>query len=128
MHARSTRDRLPSRNKQVRTHAQKLLLRQQKEQAGVMQISQNGRDLPPLPANMPPSSAALGGSNALGMLPSDSGAEGGTLGVDDGGTLGVDGGATLSVDGGALGAEAGLIGELADGPKLDDGGNPVGEA
>ena len=37
---------------QVRTHAQKLLLRQQKEQAGVMQQANNGRELPPLPANM----------------------------------------------------------------------------
>ena len=37
---------------QVRTHAQKLLLRQQKEQAGVMQSVPNGRELPPLPAGM----------------------------------------------------------------------------
>ena len=37
---------------QVRTHAQKLLLRQQKEQAGVMQTAPSGRELPPLPASM----------------------------------------------------------------------------
>ena len=37
---------------QVRTHAQKLLLRQQKEQAGVMQSTNNGRELPPLPPNL----------------------------------------------------------------------------
>ena len=48
---------------QVRTHAQKLLLRQQKEQAGVMQSVPNGRELPPLPPNMlagAPSSADVG--------------------------------------------------------------------
>jgi SHAQKYF class myb-like DNA-binding protein len=36
---------------QVRTHAQKLLLRQQKEHAGVMQASNNGREIPPMPPN-----------------------------------------------------------------------------
>jgi len=53
---------------QVRTHAQKLLLRQQKEQAGVMQTANNGRELPPLPPNM---QAGLGGNDnahLLGML------------------------------------------------------------
>jgi len=52
---------------QVRTHAQKLLLRQQKEQAGVMQSSNNGREIPPLP----PSSGAGhdDGASVLSLLP-----------------------------------------------------------
>ena len=52
---------------QVRTHAQKLLLRQQKEQAGVMQTQQNGRELPPLPPGMvmpQNNSGDSGGNNA----------------------------------------------------------------
>jgi SHAQKYF class myb-like DNA-binding protein len=51
---------------QVRTHAQKLLLRQQKEQAGVMQTQQNGRELPPLPPGMIMS--ANDGGQLLNML------------------------------------------------------------
>jgi SHAQKYF class myb-like DNA-binding protein len=52
---------------QVRTHAQKLLLRQQKEQAGVMQVANNGRELPPLPPNMrwPASGAPASADGAL---------------------------------------------------------------
>ena len=60
---------------QVRTHAQKLLLRQQKEQAGVMQTQQNGRELPPLPPGMV-MSANDGGQllNMLGNAPAPAGA------------------------------------------------------
>jgi SHAQKYF class myb-like DNA-binding protein len=59
---------------QVRTHAQKLLLRQQKEQAGVMQTQQNGRELPPLPPGMV-MSANDGGQllNMLGNAPAPAG-------------------------------------------------------
>ena len=52
---------------QVRTHAQKLLLRQQKEHAGVMQASNNGREIPPMPPN------SVGGhdvdASVLALLP-----------------------------------------------------------
>jgi len=48
---------------QVRTHAQKLLLRQQKEQAGLMQLTHNGREMPPLPLPGAPASEG-GGSGA----------------------------------------------------------------
>ena len=65
---------------QVRTHAQKLLLRQQKEQAGVMQTATNGRELPPLPPNLIPGadgsmlqelqdSGPVGGGGAAEELP-----------------------------------------------------------
>jgi len=43
---------------QVRTHAQKLLLRQQKEQVGAMPPSQNGREIPILPIDTADSLAA----------------------------------------------------------------------
>eukprot|EP00967_Tisochrysis_lutea_P147195 scaffold279288_cov31-Tisochrysis_lutea.AAC.2 len=49
---------------QVRTHAQKLFLRQQKEQTGVMQPVKNGR------ADMPPFNA--GASTASSPTPADS--------------------------------------------------------
>ena len=62
----------------MRTHAQKLLLRQQKEQAGVMQASQNGRDLPPLPTSMPSSAPGIS-SDVLGMLPTEGGGDSGAL-------------------------------------------------
>ena len=52
---------------QVRTHAQKLLLRQQKEQAGVMQSANNGRELPPLPPNLAGNSS--GGADAASLPP-----------------------------------------------------------
>ena len=57
---------------QVRTHAQKLLLRQQKEQAGVMQTQQNGRELPPLPAGM-----IMPTSEGMMMLGNEGGSGGG---------------------------------------------------
>ena len=67
---------------QVRTHAQKLLLRQQKEQAGVMQTQQNGRELPPLPPGMVMSANDGGGAllNMMGNAPAPAGAaEDGTI-------------------------------------------------
>ena len=60
---------------QVRTHAQKLLLRQQKEQAGVMQTAPNGRELPPLPPGLPLGPDADG--SLLKVLQGSDGADGG---------------------------------------------------
>ena len=59
---------------QVRTHAQKLLLRQQKEQAGVMQTAPNGRELPPLPPGLPLGPDADG--SLLKVLQGSDGADG----------------------------------------------------
>jgi hypothetical protein len=56
---------------QVRTHAQKLMLRQQKEQAGVMQVSSNGRELPPVPPRPTGAPSSALESGELSLLPSD---------------------------------------------------------
>ena len=49
---------------QVRTHAQKLLLRQQKEQSGMMQLANNGREMPDGGSSSEP-------GNLLAMLQDD---------------------------------------------------------
>jgi len=53
---------------QVRTHAQKLFLRQQKEQTGVMQPSKNGRTDMPLALPAPSGSGLMGGPGQLQAL------------------------------------------------------------
>mmetsp|Transcript_2341 Transcript_2341/g.4860 ORF Transcript_2341/g.4860 Transcript_2341/m.4860 type:complete len:257 (-) Transcript_2341:916-1686(-) len=78
---------------QVRTHAQKLFLRQQKEQTGLMQPTKNGRT--DMPLGLPsPTSGADGCSTAL-ALPADGLMDGSGLALD-GDMQGMDGAPGMS--------------------------------
>ena len=88
---------------QVRTHAQKLFLRQQKETSGMMAPSKNGRsdlaDMPPMPIS---GAAGAGGDQLAALqeagyaLDEQGGGGGGSLdgGGDDGSEMG--GGGSMS--------------------------------